>query len=856
MTHRAIPALDLRTASALGPDDALRRLGSSAAGLASSEARARLREVGPNAIERQRTTAFAVLARQFASPFLLLLIGTASLSLLLHDRSDALIILAIVVLSVGLSFANEFTSERAVADLRARVRRRAVVVRDGGRQTVSVAELVPGDLVLLAVGDIVPADLRLIDVHDLECDESALTGEPMPAAKSARAAAAGAGPLGLKCCAYFGTVVRNGAATGVVVATGRAAALGSIAHQLAHRPPRTAFQQGLQRFSLLLVRITIGLTGTIFVCNTLLHRPWLESLLFSLAIAIGLTPQLLPAIVTISLSVGARQLARRSVIVKRLVSIEDLGNVEVLFTDKTGTLTAGAITFRHALAADGAVSDDVAVLGLLCTDVVREGERVVSGNTLDTALWAGASPAQRAAAARYRVLDRVPFDYQRQMMSVLVDTPDGRRVLLAKGAPESIAARGAGADPAFERLVEDQLETGTHALAVARRDAPGLTEIHAADEHELVPAGLLAFADELKSGAAASLRRLEALGVQLKIVTGDSDRTARYVCRELGLPVGGVLTGGQIAALGDAELSTALARTTIFARVTPEQKSRIITLQRARGCDVGFLGDGVNDAVALHDADVGISVDSATDVAKDAADIVLLEKDLGILADGVVEGRRIFANTMKYVLMGTSSNFGNMFSAAGASLFLPFLPMLPSQILLNNLLYDVSEMTIPSDNADAEQLHRPAHWDMRFIQRFMLVFGPISSVFDFLTFGVMLFVFSAGDALFRTGWFVESLATQSLVIFLIRTRRVPFWRSRPSGQLAAATVGIVAVGAALPFTPIAPLLGFAPLPAPFFAVLGLMIAAYLGLIELGKRVFFSRRSREAAVLRPPLEARR
>ncbi|HVN68740.1 MAG TPA: magnesium-translocating P-type ATPase [Candidatus Binatia bacterium] len=837
-THRQhkMEALDLKTAMALTPDEVLRKLDSSLAGLTPVEAQARLRKTGPNEIEENKPSWPATLARQFNNPFLLLLVATAVLSLCLHDRSDALIILAIVVLSVGLSFANEFSSETAVADLRARVQRKAVAVRGGKRESVDVAELVPGDVVELAVGDIVPADLRLLDIRELACNEAALTGEAEPAEKSV--AAGSAADSGLGCCAYSGTVVTNGVATGVVVATGRSTAIGSIAHKLSERPPQTAFEQGLRSFSLLLVRITVILTVAIFAGNALLHHSLIESLLFALAIAIGITPQLLPAIVTVSLSAGARQIAKKSVIVKRLVSIEDLGNIEILFTDKTGTLTQGKISFRYGVDAGGATAEKILVLGLLCTDVIVEDGRIVSGNALDVALWEAATPEQRQAAGTYRVLDRAPFDYHRQMMSVLVETPDGHRLLLAKGAPEAIEARCPEPDDRFEALTDRELESGNRTIVLAQRDASSLSAISPDDERDFAPIGLLAFADEPKAGAADSLRKLAALGVQLKVVTGDSDRTAQVVCRELGLSVTGVLTGMQLAAMTDAELGGVLDRTTIFARVTPDQKSRIIKLQRAAGKDVGFLGDGVNDAEAIHDADVGISVDSATDVAKDAADIVLLEKDLNILADGVVEGRRIFANTTKYVLMGTSSNFGNMFSAAGASLILPFLPMLPSQILLNNLLYDASEMAIPTDNVDEDQLQRPAHWDMRFIERFMLVFGPISSIFDFLTFWVMLSLFHAGPKLFHTGWFVESLSTQSLVIFLIRTRRVPFFTSHASWQLAVTTSAVVALGIALPFTPLAHVIGFVPLPPRFFVVLGLMIVVYLGLIELGKLLFY------------------
>lgn len=837
MTNAGAP-MDLRSCAAASGSDVLARLETSAGGLTSAEAQQRLQRYGPNTIEQHAATPFGVLARQFANPFLILLIVTAVLSILLHDSSDAFVILAIIALSVGLSFFNEYRSERAVSDLRARITRRALALRDGTFQSIDVSTLVPGDVVKLAAGDIVPADLRLIDVRNLECDESALTGESLPVTKSALPQKESESELNLSCCAYFGTTVKNGTATGVVVATGRAAAIGTIAQQLTHGPPETAFQVGLKDFSMLLVRVTIVLTATMFIGNALLHHPLIESLLFSLSIAIGLTPQLLPAIVTVSLSVGARELAKRKVLVKRLVSIEDLGNVQVLFTDKTGTLTQGKISFRGAFKADGSPSEDVAVLALICTDVVLEKGVPVSGNALDVALWEGATPERRAAAARYRVIDREPFDYQRQMMSVLVDAPDGNRMLIAKGANEAIEARSGAMPEQLGKALAAQLDAGNRTVVLASKDARSANAVQDVQQNGLTAIGLVTFADELKPTATESLRRLQQLKIEVKIVTGDSARTAAVTCRELGLAVTGTLTGQEIAALTDAQLTERIARTTIFARVTPDQKSRIIKLQRAAGSDVGFLGDGVNDAVALHDADVGISVDSGTDVAKDAADIVLLEKDLGILADGVIQGRRIFANTTKYVLMGTSSNFGNMFSAAGASLFLPFLPMLPSQILLNNLLYDVSEMTIPTDNVDPEQVQRPERWSMTFIRRFMIAFGPISSIFDFMTFGVMIFLFHAGPELFRTGWFVESLATQSLVIFVIRTRRIPFFSSQPSLPLAATTLGIVVVGMALPFAPFAHVLGFRSLPAPFFGVLGLMIVMYLALIELVKRIFY------------------
>ncbi len=466
-------------------------------------------------------------------------------------------------------------------------------------------------------------------------------------------------------------------------------------------------------------------------------------MLFALAIAVGLTPQLLPAIVTISLSTGAKRLAERAVVVKRLVSIEDLGNIVVLFTDKTGTLTEGRITFAAALDAGGRPSDAVLRAGLLCNDATFSDGRVVGGNQLDQALWE--APGARAAGAeRARRLADRPFDYQRRLASVLVEGTDGARQVIVKGAPETVLARCARVPPDAQAVLDSQFAAGSRVIAVATRAADGRTTLTADDERDLDLAGFLTFVDRPKADAHEALDRLRRLDVKVKVITGDNDRVAQKVCADIGLTVGGTLTGAQLEQLDDAQLAAALPQTTIFARVTPEQKSRLIKAQRASGATVGFLGDGVNDAVALHDADVGISVQTATDVAKDAADIVLLDKDLDILAGGVVEGRRIFANTIKYVLMGTSSNFGNMFSAGAASLFLSFLPMLPTQILLNNLLYDGSEMAIPTDNVDEEQLQRPAHWDTRFIRHFMTFFGPISSIFDFATFGIMIWVFNAG----------------------------------------------------------------------------------------------------------------
>ncbi len=821
-------SFDLSAVAALPTAQALCELGSSAAGLSGVEAQRRLTVYGPNVLLSHGVSAFSVLARQLRSYLLLLLFVAAVVSAVVGDRTEAAIIGGIMVMSVGLSFLNEYRSEKAVEALHSQIRHLAFVDRDGQPVEVNVTDIVPGDLVHLRVGDVIPADLRLIEAHNLECDESVLTGESQAAAKTADPHAAGESSLDLPSCAFMGTVVRAGDGRGLVVHTGPKTAFGAIALRLGERQGQTSFQQGLQAFSRLLATVTVLLAGSIFVINAALGRSLLQSALFALAIAVGLTPQLLPAIVTVSLATGARRLANRKVIVKRLVCIEDLGNVEVLFTDKTGTLTEGHISFTEPLDWHGRRDERVKALGLACSDA--------TGNELDRALHAAAKVGAGDKPV-WPTLDRLPFDHDRQLASVLADTPQGT-LLIAKGAPEGVLARcssvGAEAKSTLDRL----FASGTRAVAVASRPVT-LEQLGTDDERDLQLEGFLCFRDPAKADVQESLARLARLGITVKIVTGDNGQVAAHLCREVGLDPGKVLTGTELETMDDTALANVLPQTSIFARVTPEQKSRIIRTQRKLGASVGFLGDGVNDAIALHDADVGISVDSAADVAKDAADVVLLDKDIGIVADGVVEGRRIFANTIKYVLMGTSSNFGNMFSAAGASLFLSYLPMLPTQILLNNLLYDVSEMTIPTDNVDEELLARPSQWDIGLIRRFMAFFGPISSIYDFLTFAVMLWVFDAHATLFRSGWFVESLTTQTLVIFVIRTRRVPFLKSRPSTPLLTATLTCAAVGVALPFIgPLAHLFGFRALPLTFLAVLVGMVATYLALAQIGVALFF------------------
>jgi magnesium-translocating P-type ATPase len=840
--------------AAVDAGQVLERLRTTQTGLTSAEAAARLASVGPNAVREHGARAWPVLGRQLKNPFLVLLFATAIVSAFLGEASDATIIGVILVVSVGLGFVNEYRAERAADALHDQIRYRAIVMRDGARASVDVVELVPGDLVYLTIGSVVPADLRLIACADLFCDESIITGESLPVEKSPGTVAEGAGLGDVTCCALMGTVVQSGSGTGVVVATGPATEFGRIAIGLGTRQPQTDFQRGLARFSMLLLEVAVVLTSLIFVANLLLGRPLIDSLLFSLAIAVGITPQLLPAVVSTSLATGSRMLAERKVLVKRLVCIEDLGDMDMLVTDKTGTLTEGHIGFSVAIAVDGVSAEqDVVSSGLLATDAdYGTGHPSAVGlNALDAALWQ--SDAGRAFdSSRYRRLGSIPFDHDRRITSALVTGPDGRTRLVCKGSPEDLLSRCTTVAVSARATLDAQYDAGARVVAVAARDAAGSVHVQPSDENGFTLLGFLVFVDRPKADARDSLDRLATLGIAVKIATGDNAKVAEKVCADLGLTTGGTITGADVDRLDDDELAEAARRATIFARVSPEQKGRIVSLLRRTGRSVAFLGDGVNDALALHNADIGISVESAADVAKDAADVLLLEKDLSVLASGVIGGRRIFANTIKYALMGTSSNFGNMFSASVASVVLTFLPMLPGQILLNNLLYDTGQLAIPTDRVDQEQLHAPSHWDIGYIRRFMLLFGPISSLFDFATFALMIFVFRAAPPEFRTGWFIESIATQTLIIFAIRTHRVPFLRSRPSAALAIASVVVVAVGAWLPFSPLAGVLGFAPIPAPFFLALVGMVVAYLVLVEFAKLWFFSR-----AAQRPsPVHSRR
>lgn len=828
-----------RVAALLGVDPS--------AGLEPQEAARRLQSYGPNAIAQHRTNAMLILFRQFKSPLLLLLLGAALLSAVLGDPSDASIIAIIVALSSGLGFFNEYRAAKAADALHDQIQHETVVTRGGRPEVVNVAEIVPGDVVSIKLGDVVPADLRLVAANELECDESVLTGEGLPVEKSTSPVGEGTPLAELSCCALAGTVVSSGSGVGLAVATGPRTKFGAIAAGLSEEQVETAFQAGLRRISMFLVYVGAVLTAAIFVINLVLHKPVLDALLFSLAIAVGITPQLLPAVVTTSLAAGSARLTNVKVLVKRLVCIEDLGDISMVFTDKTGTLTQGMPEFDRAVPASDDWASELLRFGLLTTESVpTDGDHAVGGNPLDQALWRGAGAGYvGAGAANLRGWERVgilPFDHERRMVSATVRGPDGTAWIITKGAPEVLLTRCRDVPGELAERVDAEFAQGSRVVAVATKRIPRAdTAPTREDERDLEAVGLLVFRDPPKPDARASLERLADLGISIKVVTGDNPVVALKVCSDLGLPAAAAVTGPQLANMSDAELERAVQETTVFARVSPEDKARIVKAGRRLVGGVAFLGDGVNDALALHSADIGVSVDTATDVAKDAADVIMLEKDLDVLAGGVTEGRRIFANTIKYVMMGTSSNFGNMFSAAGASVFLPFLPMLPSQILLNNLLYDSGQLAIPTDRVDAEQLRKPSHWDIAFIRRFMVIFGPLSSVFDFLTFGLLLWVFGANESLFQTGWFVESLATQAMVIFVIRTRMIPSFRSRPSAPIVWSTLAVVAVGAALPLTPLAPMLHFSVMPWRLYLAIAVLVVAYLGLVELGKWFFYRTR---------------
>ena len=811
-------------------------------GLDEAEAAARLRTAGPNVLNPGRKRALLIeFAARFRNPLVLVLLAASGISAFLGDIKSFVIIGAIVLMSVTLDFIQEARAGRAAERLRNTVALRASVLRGGQAREIPAADLVPGDVVLLSAGDLVPADGRVLEARDFFANQSFLTGESFPVEKHAGETAPDSEAGTATNSVFMGTSVISGSARVLIASTGTATALGRIGGALEERAPATAFQRGTSAFGVLILRLTILLVLFVLLVNALFQRPLLESFLFAVALAVGLTPELLPMVISVTLSRGALRMARKLVIVKRLAAVQDLGAMDVLCTDKTGTLTEGHIVLvRHV---DAAGRECARVLELAYLNSHFEtGLR----SPLDEAILEG----KRVDAAPWRKVDEVPFDFERRRVSVLIERERDRQ-LVVKGAPEDILRLctqfedGDSALPMDEAarqrvtaLFEQLSSEGFRVLGIAWRAVPA-DHPHAVvtDETELVFAGFAAFLDPPKQSAARAIALLAQHGVAVKIVTGDNELVTRHVCAQLGFPVAGLLCGPEIHQLDEPALQASVERANVFCRVTPAQKARILLALKARGHVVGFLGDGINDAPSLHVADAGISVDSAVDVAKEAADLILMDRDLGVLLDGVREGRRTFANVMKYIKMGTSSNFGNMFSMAGATLLLPFLPMLPIQILLNNLLYDVSELALPFDHVDEEALARPSSWDVDFVRRYMLGLGPVSSVFDFITFLVLLHVFHAGEALFHTAWFVESLATQVLVIFIIRTRGRPF-ASRPNPALTALSIGVIALAAAIPFTPLASLLGFVPLPPMLGAAIAAIVLCYLLAMQYAKGRFY------------------
>ena len=841
--------------------DLERELRTDAKGLTTSEAALRRLRYGPNALEERRRLSLPLkFLSRFRNPLVIILLVAAGVSALTGDLTSFIIISTIVLMSAALDTVQEFRAEQAAEALKVSVALKEQVLRDGKEVTVLGEDLVPGDVVLLAAGDLVPADGRLLEARDVFVNEALLTGESYPSEKHARDEGIDSPEVASATnAAFMGSSVMNGSARLMVCGTGLATQLGQISSSLRRAPPPSALDQGAHRFGMLIVRFTGALVLFVLLINLLFHRPWLESFLFAVALAVGLTPELLPMIISVTLARGAIRMAKVQVIVKRLGAIHDLGSMDVLCTDKTGTLTEAKISLERQVALSGADSPHVLDLAWLNSHF-QAGLR----NPLDAAILAS-GPSRDADWTK---IDEVPFDFQRRRVSVLVEH-EGRRLLVTKGAPEDViklatryeepgkpellsldeAARVRAA-----KVFEGLSAAGFRALGVAWRELePDRARAVVADEQQLVFAGFVVFSDPPKASAGAAIAALGIKGVGVKILSGDNERVTQHVCAALGIPITGLLTGTEIEALNDEALAARLEETNLFCRVTPVQKNRIILSLRHRGHVVGYLGDGINDAPSLHTADVGISVDSAVDVAKDAADIILLRQDLGVLERGVTEGRRAFGNIMKFIMMAMSSNFGNMFSMAGATLILPFLPMLPVQILLNNLLYAVSEMPIPLDEVDSEITEKPEHWDMRFIRNFMLVMGPVSSIFDFLTFGLLLLVFHANEALFQTGWFIESLATQVLVIFVLRTRRNPL-KSRPHPLLATTSVAVVVLAVVLPFTPLGSWFGFVPPSAAFLLAIAGLTVSYLLLAQGAKWAFYRRWSPVGAVPAPLIRA--
>jgi len=822
-------------------------------GLTSEEARKRLAEFGRNdPVPRKRTTAIYQLLSSFLNPLIPILVIASIVSAALGQVINATIIIVMVLLSVLLNFVQSYRSQQAAERLRREVAPTAIALRDGVWQEISRKEIVPGDLIRLTAGDLVPADGAIITAQNLHVQEAALTGESLPVEKlpADTEVQIQEGESAERNKVFLGTSVVSGVATVIVRATGAATSFGDIAARLATRPPQTEFERGMRKFGVLIMRTVVFLVLFVFLVRAVQHHDPLESLLFAIALAVGLTPEFLPMITTVTLSQGASHMAREKVIVKHLEAVQNLGSIDVLCSDKTGTLTTGVMTLNQHLDVLGRSSERAFLLlylnSIFETGITNPIDEAIKSKARESPLDTAVLQHDHPDVAGYQKLYEIPFDFERRRISVVIEKA-GAALLITKGAPESVLPQCSGYekdglrqpfDDQTFNVCEETYRTlsaeGFRVLAIAFASVQSKKTYDIADEKGMILAGFATFSDTPLVDAATAIEDLRRDGVQVKILTGDNELVAGHVCEQIGLPTDRIVLGDVIARMSDAALGNIAERSTVFARVSPAQKNRIIIALKNRGHVVGFLGDGINDAPSLHAADVGISVSNAVDVAKDAADIILIERSLSVLHSGIIEGRKAFGNVMKYLLMGTSSNFGNMFSMAAASVFLPFLPMLPTQILLNNFLYDLAQVTIPTDKVDKTFIHKPHRWNISVIRDFMLYVGPISSAFDFLTFFALLRVFQASEQLFHTGWFVESLATQTLVIFVIRTAGSPL-RSRPSMALAATTVLVVITGAVLPFTALGRVLGFTAMPSTFFAFLAVATGSYLLLVQLVKR---------------------
>jgi len=824
-------------------DEVEGKLNSSPNGLSQIAAQETLERVGPNRIQsKERVTSLGLFLNQFKSPIVLILIFATVISAFLKDWADAVIILLIVLGSALLSFFQEYNANNAAEKLRAQVSLKTEVLRDGKPASIPTEEIVPGDVALLSAGSLIPADGLVLEAKDFFVNQAVLTGETFPVEKKPGVAAENAGLSERTNMVFMGTNVRSGSARVLIVQTGPQTAFGQISGRLTLRPPENEFQRGIKKLGYLLTEVMFVLVIGIFFFNVLLHKSALDSLLFSIALAVGLTPQLLPAIININLSKGSQKMAEGGVIVRRLESIENFGSMDILCTDKTGTLTQGVIQLDGALSVDGEPSAQVHLYAYL-------NAKMQTGlpNPLDEAI---VSKRGKGAEA-FEKLDEIPYDFVRKRLTVVVKQNGILPHMITKGALENVLAicsrvQTSGGESALDNGQQAQIRErferwsaqGYRVLGVAVKTVSAQEHPYSLkDETEMTFAGFLLFFDPPKEGVQTTITALEKMGVRLKIITGDNRLVARHIGQVIGLGDFKVLSGSELDDLRDEALWHAVEETTIFAEVDPNQKERIILALKKRGHVVGYMGDGINDAPSLHSADVGISVENAVDVAKEAADMVLLKQDLDVLREGIIQGRKTFANTLKYVFMATSANFGNMFSVAGASLFLPYLPMLPKQILMINFLTDLPEMTIASDNVDDVFVERPHRWNIGFIRRFMLIFGPLSSLFDFATFAVLLWVMKASEQVFHTGWFIESVLSAGVVVFALRTR-LPFVRSKPSRAMLGMTLLVMAITLALPYTPLAGLLGFTPLPLTYLLVIFGIVMLYFVSAEFAKRWFY------------------